>query len=62
MNRAITILPLQAEKLAEVTAQTGTAIGVSQQGSVLTLYLGNGGQMAINSRGEEIPQPQEPLC
>jgi len=58
----VTILPAQAERIAQESAKTGTAIGVSQSGSTLTLVTEKA-TFSINAGGHDIPNPnQESLC
>jgi len=58
----ITILPAQAARIAQETARTGSAVGVSQSGSILTINTARG-TFQINAGGSDISGPgQESLC
>lgn len=59
MASTITILPLQAARLACETDKTGAAIRVSQFGSsTLTLNTGQK-EFTINAQGHDIPAPNQ---
>jgi len=53
------ILPKQAQKIAEVTAETGAAVGLSQSGSTITIHVGGGVTIEINARGETPVHPNQ---
>lgn len=58
----ITILPAQAARIAQETAKTGAAVGVSQSGSTLTIETGQR-VFGIDADGSDIvPKGQEKLC
>lgn len=62
MPNDVVILPAQASRIAQETAKTGAAIGVSQSGSNLTLDIGKE-TFAINAGGFNIPSSeQERMC
>ena len=58
----VTILPAQAARISRETAKTGSAIGVTQSGSLLKLDTGKA-TYVINAGGFDVPSPnQEQLC
>lgn len=58
----MTLLPEQCDRLARVSAQTGAAIGITQNGSVITVSTGSD-TFRIDARGQDIPPSnQEKLC
>lgn len=58
----ITILPAQAARIAQEAAKTGAAIGLSQQGCLITLYITPNQILAIDAKGEDLPKQEEKLC
>lgn len=58
----LTLLPEQFRRLAEISAETGAAIGIAQTGSVIHVNTGRE-KFDINAHGETIvPKEQEQLC
>jgi hypothetical protein len=58
----VTILPKQADRIAEVANQTGAAVGVSQSGSTLTIITGpDEPHIRINAQGKNIEPQKEHL-
>lgn len=58
----LTIFPAQAARISQEAAKTGAAVGVSQQGSTLTINTGLQ-TFRIGAAGQDIVEPdQEKLC
>lgn len=49
----VAILPGQAKRIADVTAMTGAAVGLSQSGSVITIHTANV-KICIDAKGDDI--------